>query len=114
MHPPAPKISHGWGNVALDTVIAWLLPSVAGTLLRLVLPEGAALVGALLALQLAAFYLIGKVRGREGLAAHLAKVVGLMAALSLVLCEFQVAEWFLLLPILAANAALGGWIGSRR
>lgn len=114
MHPPAPKISHGWGNVALDIVIALLLPSVAGTLLRLVLPEGSALVGALLALQLAAFCLIGKVRGREGLASHLAKVVGLMAALSLVLCDFEVAEWFLLLPILAVNAALGGWIGSRR
>lgn len=114
MRPPAPKISHGWGNVALDTVIAWLLPSVAGTLLRLVLPEGAALVGALLALQLAAFYLIGKVRGRAGLAAHLAKVVGLIAVLGLVLSGLEAAEWFLLLPILAVNAALGGWIGSRR
>lgn len=114
MSQPAPKLSHGWGNVALDTVIAWFLPSVAGALLRLVLPEGAVLVGALLAIQLAAFYLIGKVRGREGLAAHLGKVVGLMAALSLVLSDFQVAEWLLLLPILAANAALGGWAGSRR
>lgn len=114
MSQPAPKLTHGWGNVALDTIIAWLLPSVASVLLRLVLPEGAVLVGALLALQLAAFYLIGKVRGREGLTLHLAKVVGLMAALSLVLCRFESAEWLLLLPILAANAALGGWLGSRR
>lgn len=105
--------NHGWGNVVLDTVIAWLLPSVAGAILRLIVPEGAVLVGALIALQLIAFFLIGKARGRAGLAAHLAKVVGLMAALSLVLCGFQTDERLLLLPVLAANAALGGWIGSR-
>ncbi len=106
--------NHGWGNVLLDTVIAWLLPSVAGTILRLIVPEGAVLVGALIALQLLAFFLIGKVRGRAGLVPHLAKVVGLMAALSLVLCGLQVEGWLLLLPVLAANAALGGWVGSRQ
>lgn len=106
--------SHGWGNVILDAVIAWLLPSVLGTLLRLVVAEGAALVGVLLAVQLLAFYLIGKARGREGLPAHLAKVAGLMAALSLALGGFDWSEWALGLPALAGCAALGGWAGSRR
>lgn len=114
MTTPRSRNSHGWGNVILDTVIAWLLPSVMGTLLRLVIPAGAALVGALLAAQLLAFYLIGKARGREGLAGHLARVAGLMAALSLALGGFNWPEWALGLPALAGCAALGGWAGSRR
>jgi len=109
-----PGNPHGWGNVILDTVIAWLLPSVLGTLLRLVIPSGGALVGALLAAQLLAFYLIGKARGREGLAGHLARIAGVMAALSLALGGFDWPEWALGLPALAGCAALGGWVGSRR
>lgn len=113
MPDKSPSPSHGIGNVLLDTTIAWLLPSVSGAILRLVIPDGAVLVGALLALQLLAFFLIGKVRGRAGLVLHLAKVVGLMAALSLLLGGFEIAEWALGLPVLAACAALGGWTGSR-
>jgi hypothetical protein len=109
---PTPT-NHGWGNVILDAVIAWLLPSVASTLLRLVLADGATLVGVLLAVQLLAFYLIGKVRGRSGLTAHLAKVAGLMALLSLALSGGQLGEWLIGLPVLVACAALGGWTGSR-
>lgn len=108
------ETAHGWGNVILDTLVAWLLPSVLGTILRLAIPEGAVLVGALLAAQLLAFYLIGKVRGRAGLGSHLVKVAGLMAALSLALGKFELAGWALGLPALAGCAALGGWAGSRR
>jgi len=113
MLTPPPTTRHGWGNVLLDAVIAWLFPSVAGSVLRLVIPEGAVLVGALLALQTLAFYLIGKARGRSGLATHLSKVTGLMAILSLALGRFQLVEWALGLPVLLATAALGGWTGSR-
>ena len=113
MPTPPSTTNHGWGNVILDTVIAWLLPSVSGVILRLVIPTGAVLVGALLAVQLLAFFLIGKVRGRAGLVPHLAKVVGLMAILSLALSGGQLGEWLIGLLVLVACAALGGWTGSR-
>lgn len=106
--------SQGWGNVILDTLVAWLMPSVLGKVLRMTVTEGATLVGALIAVQLLAFFLIGKVRGREGLAGHLARVCTLMAALSLAVGGFDLVEWALGLPVLAGCAALGGWAGSRR
>jgi hypothetical protein len=106
--------SPGWGTVILDTLVAWLMPSVLGKVLRVAVPEGAALVGALLAVQLLAFFLIGKARGRDGLARHLARVGVLMAGASLLLGGFNWVEWALGLPALAGCAALGGWAGSRR
>ena len=113
MSSQSPTTRHGWGNVLLDTVIAWLLPSVAGKVLRLALPEGAVLVGATLTFLLLAFYLIGRLRGRAGLAPHLAKVVALITALSLLASDVPFLDWLLGLPALIAAAALGGWTGSR-
>lgn len=110
---PAPR-APGWGDVALDTLIATLLPSVCGFVFRLAVPEGTILLGALLAFQLLAFHLIGKVRGRAGLVRHLARVVAAMAALSLIMGRHDLTGWALGLPVLAACAALGGWSGSRR
>lgn len=106
--------THGWGHVALDTVIAWLLPSVSGAVIRLVAPGEDAAMGGLLAAQLLAFYLIARARGRAGLPAHLAKVAGAMAGLSLALGGFNFPEWAAGVPVLAGCAAIGGWLGARR
>lgn len=102
------------GELAIDTVIAWLLPSVSGAVIRLLAPSEAVAMGGLLAAQLLAFYLIGRVRGPEGLAWHLTKVAGVMAGLSLALSGGEAAAWARGLPTLALCAALGGWLGARR
>ena len=108
-----PSRPPGWAEVALDVVIALLLPKVGGVILGLVLPPGA-LAAAGMTLVLLAFFLIGKVRGREGLAAHLTRVVGILSALTLVLSREPLGVTLLGLVALAAAAALGGWAGSRR
>lgn len=108
--PKAP----GWGLVLLDTIIAWLLPSVGGQVLRLMLNEGALLMGALLSLQILAFYMIAKVRGRTGLIRHLTRVVGLMGAASLLISQVTLSEGLLSLLVIIGCAALGGWVGARR
>lgn len=107
--PPRP---HGWLTVVLDAVIAGLFPSFASKILILFQLQGATLLGVLLAIQLITFHLIGRVRGRPGLALHLSKVVLLVALLVLVLRKDQ--DWLLNVLVLAACAALGGWTGSRR
>jgi hypothetical protein len=107
----------GWSEVVLDSVIALLLPKVGIVILGLVIPAGPALATAGLVLALLAFHLIGKVRGRARLTGHLAKVVGILAALTLVssAASHQDAGGTVLsLLVLAGAAALGGWMGSRR
>ena len=112
--PPTAEKSPGWGLALLDTVIAWLLPSVGGYVLRILMPEGALLMGALLSLQILAFYMIAKVRGRLGLIRHLTRVVGLMGAASLLMSQVTLSEGLLSLVVIMGCAALGGWVGVRR
>lgn len=104
----------GWGLALLDTVIVWLLPSVGGYILHIMVAEGTVLMAALLSLQILAFYMIGKVRGRVGLIRHLTRVVGLMGAVSLLMNKATSTEWLTSLLILIGCAALGGWVGARR
>ena len=104
----------GWGEVALDSVIALLLPKVGGVMAALVLPPGPGLAAAGLVLVLLAFFLIGKVRGAQGLPAHLAKVVGVLSAITLVLSREPLGTTLLGLVVLSGCAALGGWMGARR
>jgi hypothetical protein len=104
----------GWGEVALDTVIALLFPKVGSVLAALVIPPGIGLAAAGLVLVLLAFFLVGKVRGAEGLPGHLAKVVGVLAAITLLLSREPLGTTLLGLVVLAGCAALGGWMGSRR
>ncbi len=114
MNPPTTSRVPGWLEVVLDTVIALLLPKVGSIILSLVIPPGALLVAAGMTLVLLAFFLIGKVRGKAGLAAHLTRVVGILSAITLLLSVQPVADTLLGLLALAAAAALGGWAGSRR
>lgn len=113
MTPPRESRTPGWPEVALDSVIALLLPKVGGVILALVVPP-AALAAAGMTLVLLAFLLIGKVRGKQGLAAHLTRVVGVLSVLTLVLSREPLGVTLLGLVALAAAAALGGWAGSRR
>lgn len=71
-------------------------------------------VPALLSLQILAFYMIAKVRGRTGLIRHLTRVVGLMGAASLLISQVTLSEGLLSLLVIIGCAALGGWVGARR
>lgn len=113
MTNPRASRTPGWPEVALDVVIALLLPKVGTLILALVVPPGAR-AAAGMTLVLLAFFLIGKVRGKEGLAAHLARVVGILSVLTLILSGEPLGVTLLGLVALAAAAALGGWVGSRR
>jgi hypothetical protein len=104
----------GWPEAALDVVIALLLPKVGSVILGLVIPPGAPLAAVGMTLVLLAFFLVGKVRGREGLAPHLARVVGILSAITLILSREPLGVTLLGLLALAGAAALGGWAGSRR
>ena len=109
----APK-TPGWGLALLDAVIAWLLPSVGAHVLRLLIPDGDLLMGALLSLQILAFYMIAKVRGRTGLIRHLTRVVSLIGAVSLIVSRVTLSEGLFTLLVITGCAALGGWVGARR
>lgn len=104
----------GWGEVILDSVIALLLPKVGSVVLGLIIPPGTLLAATGVTLVLLAFFLIGKVRGREALAAHLTRVVGVLSALTLILSKEPLGATLAGLVALAACAALGGWAGARR
>lgn len=114
MAEPIAERSPGWPEVALDTVIALLLPKVGSVILGLVIPPGALLAAIGMTLVLLAFFLVGKVRGKAGLAIHLTRVVGVLSAITLILSRQPVADTLLGLAVLAALAALGGWMGARR